>query len=278
MTPTVGVGLKASHIHEALASPAVGLWFEVHAENYMVDGGPRLAMLEAAREARPLSLHGVGLSLAGHLLPDTAHLRKLKRLADRFEPFLLSEHLAWSSLDGRAFPDLLPFPRNRGALDIVCRNIDFAQSLLGRTLLVENPSHYLAIDGHDWSETDFLAEIARRTGCGLLLDLGNVHVSAHNLGLDARGYIDAFPAHAVGEIHLAGACADGELDLLIDNHGAPVAGPVWALFDRFLDAHGPRPTLIEWDREVPPFATLMRERDQAARRMAAVANMEREDV
>ncbi len=278
MTTTAGLGLKASHIDEALSSPAVGLWFEVHAENYMVEGGARLAMLDAAREARPLSLHGVGLSLAGHLLPDTAHLRKLKRLADRFEPFLLSEHLAWSTLDGRAFPDLLPFPRTRDALHVVCRNIDFAQSLLGRRMLIENPSHYLAIEGHEWSETDFLAEVASRTGCGLLLDLNNVHVSAHNLGFDARAYLDTFPAHAVGEIHLAGACADAELDLLIDNHGAHVADAVWALLDRFLAAHGPRPVLIEWDRDVPPFAELMRERDQAAQRMAPVHPQEREHV
>jgi uncharacterized protein (UPF0276 family) len=278
MTTTAGLGLKACHIEEALASPAVGLWFEVHAENYMVEGGARLAMLDAAREIRPLSLHGVGLSLAGHLLPDTAHLRKLKRLADRFEPFLVSEHLAWSALDGRAFPDLLPFPRTQEALDIICRNIDFAQSLLGHRLLIENPSHYLAIDDHAWSETDFLAEVACRTGCGLLLDLNNVHVSAHNLGFDARAYLDAFPAHFVGEIHLAGASADAELDLLIDNHGAPVADPVWALLDRFIAAHGPRPVLIEWDRDVPPFAALMRERDQAAQRMAPVKTLEREHV
>ena len=205
MIPAAGVSLKACHIDEALASPAEGLFFEVHAENYMVDGGPRLAMLEAAREARPLSLHGVGLSLAGHALPDVAHLLALKRLADRFEPFLVSEHLAWTGLDGRAFPDLLPFPRTNEALGTVCRNIDFAQSLLGRQLLIENPSHYLAIEGHDWSEIWFLAEIARRTGCGLLLDLNNVHVSAVNLGFDARRYLEDFPAHAVGEIHLAGA-------------------------------------------------------------------------
>ncbi|MFC0588266.1 DUF692 domain-containing protein [Novosphingobium aquiterrae] len=278
MNPTAGLGLKACHIEEALASPAVGLWFEVHAENYMVDGGARLAMLEAAREVRPLSLHGVGLSLAGHLLPDTAHLRKLKRLADRFEPFLLSEHLAWSALDGRAYPDLLPFPRSREALHIVCRNIDFAQSLLGRRLLIENPSHYLGIEGHAWSETDFLAEIAYRTGCGLLLDLNNVHVSAQNLGFDAHAYLADFPAGAVGEIHLAGASTDCELDLLIDDHGAPVADPVWALLDAFLSAHGPRPVLIEWDRDVPPFATLLREHDQAARRMAAIEVKEREHV
>lgn len=271
MIPSAGVGLKASHIDEALTSPAAGLFFEVHAENYMVEGGPRLAMLQAAREARPLSLHGVGLSLAGHALPDDAHLLALKALADRFEPFLLSEHLAWSSLDGRALPDLLPFPRSHEALAIVCRNIDHAQSLLGRELLIENPSHYLVLDGHDWSETEFLAEVARRTGCGLLLDLANVQVSAANLGFDAQAYLDAFPAWAVGEIHLAGAMHDARLDLLIDNHGSGVAEPVWALLERFLQRHGPRPVLVEWDRDVPAFSVLIAERDRAAATIAASA-------
>jgi uncharacterized protein len=275
MIPSAGIGLKASHIDEALTSPAAGLFFEVHAENYMVEGGPRLAMLQAVREARPLSLHGVGMSLAGHALPDEAHLLALKALADRFEPFLLSEHLAWSSLDGRALPDLLPFPRNHEALAIVCRNIDHAQSLLGRELLIENPSHYLALDGHDWCETEFLAEMARRTGCGLLLDLNNVHVSAANLGFDATAYLDAFPAWAVGEIHLAGAIEDERLELLIDNHGARVSEPVWTLLERFLERHGPRPVLVEWDRDVPEFSVLIEQRDRAALTLAAAA-MERE--
>jgi uncharacterized protein len=276
MIPSAGVGLKACHIDEALTSPAVGLFFEVHAENYMVAGGPRLAMLQAAREVRPLSLHGVGMSLAGHALPDEAHLLALKALAERFEPFLLSEHLAWSSLDGRALPDLLPFPRSHEALAIVSRNIDHAQSLLGRELLIENPSHYLALDGHDWCETEFLAEIARRTGCGLLLDLNNVHLSAANLGFDATAYLDAFPAWAVGEIHLAGAEADERLELLIDNHGARVSEPVWALLERFLERYGPRPVLVEWDRDLPEFSVLIEERDRAARTVTAAAKMERE--
>lgn len=269
MIPTAGVGLKASHIDEALASPAVGLFFEVHAENYMVDGGPRLAMLEEARSARPLSLHGVGLSLAGHALPDVDHLRALKALADRFEPFLLSEHLAWSALDGRALPDLLPFPRTGEALRTVCRNIDFAQSLLGQPLLIENPSHYLALEGHEWSETDFLAEVVQRTGCGLLLDLNNVHVSAFNLGFNAFEYVEGFPVAAVGEVHLAGAMADAELDLLIDNHGARIAAPVWDLLRAFAARRGPCPVLVEWDRDVPEFSVLIEERDKAAAIIAA---------
>lgn len=277
MIPTAGVGLKPSHIDEALASPAEGLFFEVHAENYMVAGGPRLAMLEVARQFRPLSLHGVGLSLAGSDLPKLAHLKALKRLADRFEPFLLSEHLAWTQADGRAFPDLLPFPRSGEALRIVCRNIDFAQSLLGRELLIENPSHYLAIDGHDWSETDFLAELVARTGCGLLLDLNNVHVSAHNLGFDAEDYLAGFPAHAVGEIHMAGAIADPALALLIDNHGSRIADPVWDLLEAFVSHHGPRPILIEWDRDVPDFSVLIEERDKAAQIVTA-CHKERENA
>lgn len=278
MTPTAGVGLKASHISEALSSPAAGLWFEVHAENYMVAGGPRLAMLEDARSARPLSLHGVGLSLAGHELPDLDHLKALKRLADRCEPCLVSEHLAWSRLGARALPDLLPFPRTSAALNSICRNIDFAQSLLGRRLLIENPSHYLEIEGHEWAETEFLAEIASRSGCGLLLDLNNVHVSAANLGFAADDYLNAFPAALVGEIHLAGSIPDKTLELLIDNHGAPVAEPVWHLFDTFVATHGLRPTLVEWDRDIPEFDLLMMERNRAARIMAAIAIEEREHV
>lgn len=277
MIPTAGVGLKPGHIDEALASPAEGLFFEVHAENYMVAGGPRLAMLEAARQARPLSLHGVGLSLAGSDLPDPVHLKALKRLADRFEPFLVSEHLAWSRLDGRCFPDLLPFPRNEGSLNQLCRNIDFAQSLLGRALLIENPTHYLPIEGHTWSETDFLAELAARTGCGLLLDINNVHVSAHNLGFDPHDYLARFPAHAVGEIHLAGAMADAELELLIDNHGSRIADPVWDLLEMFVSHHGARPMLVEWDRDVPDFSVLIEERDKAARIVTA-CRKERENA
>jgi len=278
MIPTAGVGLKASHIAEALASPAAGLWFEVHAENYMVPGGPRLALLDEARTARPLSLHGVGMSLAGYELPDVDHLGAFKALIDRFEPFQISEHLAWSRLGGHAYPDLLPFPRTTEALQIICRNIDFAQSLLGRQLLIENPSHYLALEGHEWSETDFLGELARRTGCGLLLDLNNVHVSAANLGFDARAYLAEFPARFVGEIHLAGFNPDAELDLLIDNHGAPVSDPVWALLDSFLPAHGPRPVLIEWDRDVPEFSVLLHEQGRAAKAIAAAMTKEREDA
>ena len=266
--PSAGLGFKPEHFDAAMppiaAAPAEGLWFEVHAENYMVAGGPRLAMLDALAERYPLSLHGVGLSLAGPELPDAGHLAALARLADRFQPFLVSEHLAWSRLDGRCFPDLLPFPRTAAALQQIVRNIDATQTELGRTILIENPSHYLALDGHAWDEIDFLIELVRRTGCGLLLDVNNVAVSAHNLRFDAAAWLDAFPAALVGEIHLAGHSPDPTLDLLIDSHGAPVAPEVWALFDRFVARAGPRPTLIERDAELPPFAELLRERNRAA--------------
>jgi len=277
MTPTAGIGFKAQHFMDAMASPAAGLWFEVHAENYMVAGGPRLAMLEEIRAERPLSLHGVGMSLASPSLPDPAHAMELKRLVDRFEPFLVSEHLAWSRFGARCMPDLLPFPRSREALEHLCRNIDHLQSLLGRGILVENPSHYLEVAGHEWSEQEFLAEIARRTGCGLLLDLNNVHVNARNLDFKPADYLAGFPATAVEEIHLAGAMEDAKLNLLIDNHGAAVAEPVWKLLDAFVERHGPRPVLIERDRDVPEFAALMRERDRAAAHIA-VREKERVDA
>jgi len=267
MEPTVGIGLKADHFVDAFASPTAGLWFEVHPENFMVAGGPRLAMLEAARAARPLSLHGVGMSLAGATDPDPTHLAALKRLVDRFEPFLVSEHLAWSRIGDQCFPDLLPFPRTDEALARVVRNVDIAQSTLGRPILLENPTHYLALENHDWNEADFLREVTRRTGCGLLLDLNNVAVSAHNLGFDADAYLAAFPIDAVGEIHLAGYVPDGATDLLIDGHNTPVADDVWALYADLIARTGPCPTLIERDADLPPFAELLVERNRAARVM-----------
>ena len=266
MKPTAGVGFKPEHFEEAMASPADGLWFEVHAENYMLEGGPRLAMLEALRAARPLSLHGVGLSLAGVEEPDREHLARFRRLIDRFEPALVSEHLAWSRSGADCFPDLLPFPRTLEMLDVICRNIDIAQEALGRRISIENPSLYLNVGAHDWSETDFLGEIVRRTGCGLLVDANNIHVSATNLDFDAHDYIDALPASAVTEYHLAGHSSDPELgdSLLIDSHDQPIAPAVWALFERLIDRIGPRPTLIERDGNIPPFGELMAEREHAA--------------
>jgi uncharacterized protein len=269
MTPTAGVGFKPQHFEEALASPAAGLWLEVHPENYMVEGGPRLAMLEALREQHSLSLHGVGMSLAGAADPDPVHLNRLKSLVDRFEPFVVSEHLAWSRVGTSSFPDLLPFPRTNEALARVERNIDIVQNTLKRQILIENPSLYLDLEGHDYGETEFLAEIVRCTGCALLLDVNNVAVSANNIGYSPRAYLDAVPADAVGEIHLAGHSEDPEHGsaLLIDSHDAPVADCVWDLYEHLIGRIGPRPTLIERDGNLPEFHELMAERDRAARLM-----------
>ncbi len=269
MTPllTAGLGLKPQHYAEALACEADGLWFEVHPENYMASGGPRLAWLDAIARDKPLSLHGVGLSLAADEAPDEDHLAALKRLADRCQPTLVSEHLAWSMRQGVYAPDLLPFPRTRQALARISENIDRMQSMLGRQVLIENPSLYLPLTGHDFGEVEFLTALVQRTGCGLLLDVNNVYVSANNLGFSAEAYIDAVPAAAVGEVHLAGHAADANEGqrLLIDTHGAPVAEAVWALYARLIGRIGARPTLIERDDDIPAFEDLMVERDRAHR-------------
>ncbi|MGK6306409.1 MNIO family bufferin maturase [Variovorax sp. DT-64] len=262
---TAGLGLKAEHYDAAVAARVEGLWFEVHPENYMVAGGPRLGWLEAVRERHPVSLHGVSLSLAGECAPDAAHLRRLVALAERIRPALISEHLAWSSWNGHYVPDLLPFARSTEALHRIAANIGRAQDALARAIAIENPSHYLRFDGHAWDEIDFLEELARRTGCTLLLDINNVHVSARNLGYSAEGWVDRFPAPLVSEIHLAGHSQDPALGeaLLIDSHDAPIAPEVWRLYRRFIDRAGPRPTLIERDGNVPSFDTLMTERSIA---------------
>ncbi|MBW8815253.1 MAG: DUF692 domain-containing protein [Caulobacterales bacterium] len=260
-----GVSLKPQHYAEALAAREDGLWFEVHAENYMAAGGPRLAWLEAIGDGKPLSLHGVGLSLAADEAPDAGHLAALRRLVDRYRPALVSEHLAWSRRQGVYAPDLLPFPRSRAMLERTSANVARMQDAIARPVLIENPSLYLALKGHDYDEAEFLARLCERAGCGLLVDVNNVFVSAHNLGYSAGGYLDALPAAAVGEIHLAGHSADPGLgaDLLIDSHDAPVAEPVWRLYARLIERIGPRPTLIERDGAIPAFADLVGERARA---------------
>ncbi|MFR0687882.1 DUF692 domain-containing protein [Enterobacterales bacterium AE_CKDN230030158-1A_HGKHYDSX7] len=260
--PGAGLGLKAEHYAQALACAAQGLWFEVHPENYMV-GGPRLAWLERIAERHPLSLHGVSLSLAADAPPDKAHLQRLRTLVERVQPELISEHLAWSTWRGQYLPDLLPFPRSHAALARIVENIQRTQEALGRRIAIENPSHYLHLEGHDWDEIDFLTELALRTGCGLLLDVNNVHVSAHNLGFAAERYLDRFPAAAILEIHLAGHSRDEGGELLIDTHDAPIAEPVWALYQHLIRRIGPRPTLIERDDHLPAFDDLLAERDTA---------------
>ncbi|MCY1645561.1 DUF692 domain-containing protein [Caulobacter sp. SL161] len=270
MTPSAGLGLKSQHYGDAIACDAEGLWFEVHPENYMSAGGPRLAALEAVRARRPVSLHGVGLSLAADTDPDPEHLQALKRLVDRFDPFVVSEHLAWSTHRGAHHPDLLPFPRTRAALDRICGNVARMQDALQRRVLIENPSLYLPLKGHALDEVDFLEALATRTGCGLLVDVNNVFVSAQNLGYAPETYLDALPAHAIGEIHLAGHAPDpGGSNLLIDTHGAPVAEVVWTLYARLIARIGPRPTLIERDDDIPDFSALMAERNRAVAVLAS---------
>lgn len=260
-----GLGLKPQHFAEALACADAGLWFEVHPENFMVDGGPRLAWLQQIRARHPLSLHGVALSLAAAAPPDEAHLERLAALVDRFEPARVSEHLAWSVWDGAYRPDLLPVPRTREVLQRVVDNIGRVQDRLRRHIALENPTHYLAFPEHELGEVEFMVEIARRSGCALLLDVNNVFVGARNLGFDAAAVIDAFPQELIDEVHLAGHHADPVLGerLLIDSHDAPVAPAVWALYLRLIARTGPLPTLIERDEQLPSFDELRAERDRA---------------
>lgn len=262
---TAGLSLKPQYYEQAQACRADGLWFEVHPENYFVAGGPRLGWLERIRAEHPISLHGVALSLAADCAPDAVHLERLAALAQRIEPALVSEHLAWSTWRGAYHPDLLPFPRTDESLLRITANVGATQDALARRIAIENPSHYVHIDGHAWDEIDFLTELARRTGCGLLLDINNVYVGARNLGYAAEEYIDRFPSELIMEIHLAGHTPDPNLGpaLLIDSHDAMVAPEVWRLYERLVGRIGPRPTLIERDDNLPDFSVLMTERNIA---------------
>lgn len=270
-----GLGLKPEHYRDVLElRPDLG-FFEVHAENYMGDGGPPHRWLERIRRDYPLSLHGVALSLGSEGSLDREHLKRLKVLIDRYQPGLFSEHLAWSTHEDAYLDDLLPLPYTEETLARICDHIDEAQEFLGRRLLLENPSTYLLFEESTLSETDFLREIARRTSCGLLLDVNNVFVSAVNHGTDARSYIDAFPIEHVGEIHLAGhdeRTDDGGTPLLIDAHGSPVADSVWTLYAHVVALAGPKPTLIERDANVPPLPELLAEAARADKVLAAEAS------
>ena len=261
-----GLGLKAEHYRAILdTAPDLG-FFEIHAENYMGDGGPPHRHLSAIRERYPVSLHGVGLSIGGRGPLDRDHLKRLRALSDRYQPGLFSEHLAWSTHDSGFLSDLLPLPYTQETLQRVCDHIDETQEAMGRQMLLENPSSYLTFEESTIAEADFIAEIARRTGCGLLLDVNNVFVSAKNLKTDALSYIDAYPLQHVQEIHLAGhdtvTDAEGE-DLLIDAHGSEVAPDVWGLYTEVLARTGPLPSLIERDNNVPPLEALLDEAQMA---------------
>lgn len=260
-----GVGLKPEHYEAILETrPDVG-WFEVHPENYMGEGGAPHYFLSRVRARYPVSFHGVGLSIGSAGRIDATHLARLAALMDRYEPAVFSEHLAWSTHDGTYLNDLLPLPYTGETLDIVCRHVDEVQTTLARRMLLENPSTYVVFGASEMSETEFLGEVARHTGCGLLLDVNNVFVSATNNGFDAEAYIDAFPAGHVGEIHLGGHAEtqDEAGTLLIDAHDREVKDAVWALYRRALARTGAVPTLIEWDNDVPDWPVLLAEATRA---------------
>ncbi len=271
--PRAGVGFKGEHAETVCRDrPDIG-WFEVHPENYMVAGGPRPAVLEDLRGRYPLSLHGVGMSLGGAERLHADHLEAFRGLVERFDPGLVSEHIAWSAHDGLWFADLLPPSLSRDGLDRLCDNIDEMQEALGRPILIENPANYLLLPDREMDEVTFVVEAAKRTGCGLLLDVNNVHVSAENIGVDAQDYLDAIPGNLIGEIHLAGFTVDeaaGER-LLIDSHGAAVDGAVWRLYDRLIARIGPRPTLVEWDKDIPAWDVLYAEAVEAETRLARLS-------
>ena len=261
-----GVGYKPQHFQDVLDRPTPVTWLEIHAENYMGDGGRPLAQLRALAERFPISVHGVGLSIGGEGPLDRVHLDRLARLVTWLEPASFSEHLAWSTHDVGFLNDLLPLPYTQATLTRVADHIDEVQERLGRQMLLENPSTYLAFDESEMNEIEFLTEITRRTGCGLLLDVNNVFVSATNQKTDALSYVQAFPLHAVGEIHLGGHDEDEDgngAPLLIDSHGREVVDPVWALYAETIALGGARPTLIEWDTDVPDWPVLAQEAERA---------------
>jgi uncharacterized protein len=263
LPPTVGIGLRSPHVARVRAEhPAIG-WLEVHSENYFIDGGPALANLDAIRADYPVSLHGVGMSLGSADPLDMTHLARLTRLVARVEPALVSEHLCWSHVDGRHMNDLLPLPFTEDALAIVCQRIDQVQTALARPILVENISAYLRFSDDAMTEWEFVAAVAVRSGCKLLFDVNNVYVNAVNHGFDPLEFVAAIPGDAVAEIHLAGFDASGPC--LIDNHGARVAAPVWELYRATIGCFGPKPTLIEWDTDLPALDVLLDEAATAQR-------------
>lgn len=260
--PRAGAGLKPAHV-EAILNDDYRIGFlEVHAENYMGDGGAPHRALTAIRQKFPISVHGVGLSIGSENGLDAAHIDRLKSVVDRYEPGLVSEHLAWSTHDNSYYNDLLPVPYDQPTLDRVCAHLHVVQDTLKRKILLENPSTYLQFEQSTMSETDFVREIAQRTGCGLLLDINNVFISATNQNYKPLTYLSEFPLDRVEEIHLAGHATDTDDEgatLLIDAHDRPVDDAVWKLYDIVIGQIGPMPTLVEWDNDVPDWPVLRRE-------------------
>jgi uncharacterized protein (UPF0276 family) len=257
-----GTSFKHGHLREIVADGPQRGFFEVHAENYMGAGGPPHRALETVRRDHPLSLHGVCMSIGSPEPLDKAHLARFRTLVERYEPVLVSEHLAWSTHDNTYFNDLLPLPYTRATLNRVCDHIDEVQETIGRQLLLENPSTYVAFREQTMCETDFIRTVSCRTGCGLLLDINNVFVSAANHGFSAHEYLADFPLTAVGEIHLAGHAAQQDCEsfpLLIDSHDGPVADAVWKLYEIVIAQCGQIPTLVEWDSNIPDWPVLKAE-------------------
>jgi uncharacterized protein len=265
-----GIGLRFQHHQPVLDTRPDVAWMEVHTENYM-GGGTPLKYLDAIRRDTPISLHGVGLSLGSAEGVDPAHLERIRKVTERVEPGLMSEHIAWNLVGGTYLADLLPLPMTEEALDVVCRHVEQTQSYLKRRILVENPSTYVAFGNSIIPEWEFMAAVAARTGCGILCDVNNICVSAHNHGWDASAYLAALPAEAVGEIHLAGhsirTFADGS-SLRIDDHGSKVSEEVWTLYRQAIARFGAVPTLIEWDNEIPPLHVILDEAQHAERVIA----------
>lgn len=255
-----GIGLRAPHYRQVLDTlPPLG-WLEVHSENFF-DGGMPLAMLQRVAEHYPLSLHGVGLGLGSLVRPDGEHLAALRRLVDAIQPPAVSEHLSFNHSTQRYVNDLLPIPYTQASLAIIASHVDEVQQALGRRILLENLSSYVEFPGNEMNEGVFLAELVARTGCGLLLDINNLYVNGINLGTDVSAVLSALPADAIGEMHLAGY-SQGE-GILVDTHSQPVHPGVWALYSRVIADIGPRPTLIEWDLDIPPLDTLQAEAAKA---------------
>ena len=273
LPPAPGVGYKPQHFKDILDDARPVEWLEVHAENYMGEGGRPLAQLRHLAERFAISVHGVGLSIGGDGPLDPEHLARLKHLCGWLNPASFSEHLAWSTHDSHFLNDLLPLPYTAETLQRVADHIDEVQETVGRQMLLENPSSYLAFEESTYAETDFLSEVTRRTGCGLLLDVNNIFVSCTNLQLEPCAYIDAFPVDKVGEIHLGGHDEDEDdhgAPLLIDSHGRETADPVWSLLDHVLELSGPKPLLIEWDANIPAWSELATEAERAAKALERV--------
>jgi len=270
-TDVAGASYKPCYIDEILAGKHSMGWFEVHAENYMIDGGPVRDQLEQLRQHFPISCHGVGLSIGSIDPLDQIHLNRIKALVEWLEPVIFSEHLAWSSHGGHFFNDLLPLPYNRSTLRQVVQHIDQIQDNLNRSILLENPSTYLQFHDQEMTESQFLSEVVQQAGCGLLLDINNAYINAVNHNSSARNFINALPLDAVGEIHLAGHFKENDKQgkpLLIDSHNQPVSPQVWTLFEDVIERTGPISTLIEWDDDLPAFEELANEVMKANSRLS----------